>query len=68
MTRRIGLLIVTALLAVALLAASAAPSFAAKTTTFQKSDGCVTKAGQGGGSGSVKEQRHGSCNGNGSSF
>jgi hypothetical protein len=42
-------------------------AFAAKSTTFDKG-ACVTKAGQGGGGGEIKDQHHGSCHSNGASF
>ena len=62
--KRISLLLAVALMAVMMMAATAAPAFAAKTQTFSKGT-CTVKAGQGGGSGSIKDQHHGSCNSNG---
>ena len=64
MRKRITLLVVALMLALTMSFGVAGGAFAAKTTTFSKGT-CVTKAGQGGGSGSIKEQRHGSCNSNG---
>ena len=65
MRKRISLLFVALMLALTMSFGGAA--FAAKTTTFDKG-ACVTKAGQGGGSGSIKEQHHGSCKSQGASF
>jgi len=64
MRKRIKLLVVALMLALTMSFGVAGGAFAAKTTTFSKGT-CVTKAGQGGGSGSIKEQHHGSCNSNG---
>jgi len=64
MRKRITLLVVALMLALTMSFGVAGGAFAAKTTTFSKGT-CVTKAGQGGGSGSIKEQHHGSCNSNG---
>jgi hypothetical protein len=66
MRKRILLLIVALVLALSM-SFGVGGAFAAKTTTFSKG-ACVTKAGQGGGSGEIKAQHHGSCNSNGSSF
>jgi hypothetical protein len=65
MRKRITLLVVALMLTLSMSLAGGA--FAAKTTTFSKGT-CVTKAGQGGGSGEIKAQHHGACNSNGSSF
>ncbi len=67
MRKRITVLILALMLALSMSMGVAGGAFAAKTTTFDKGV-CQTKAGQGGGSGSIKEQHHGSCNSNGSSF
>jgi hypothetical protein len=67
MRKRITLLIAALMLALSMSMGVAGGAFAAKTTTFSKG-ACVTKAGQGGGSGEIKAQHHGSCNSNGSSF
>jgi len=67
MRKRITLLIVALMLALTMSFGVAGGAFAAKSTTFEQGV-CLTKAGQGGGSGSIKEQHHGSCNSNGSSF
>ena len=67
MRKRITLLITALMLALTMSFGAAGGAFAAKSTTFSKG-ACVTKAGQGGGSGSIKDQHHGSCNSNGSSF
>ena len=64
MKKRIALLITALMLALSMSFGAAGGAFAAKTTTFEKGV-CQTKAGQGGGSGSIKEQHHGSCNSNG---
>ncbi len=66
MRKRITLLVVALVMALSM-SMAAGSAFAAKTTTFSKGT-CVTKAGQGGGSGEIKDQHHGSCNSNGSSF
>ena len=66
MRKRITLLIAALMLALTM-SFGAAGAFAAKTTTFSKGT-CVTKAGQGGGGGEIKDRHHGSCNSNGSSF
>jgi hypothetical protein len=66
MRKRITLLVVALMLALSM-SFGATGAFAAKTTTFSKG-ACVTKAGQGGGSGEIKDQHHGACNSNGSSF
>ena len=62
MFKRIGLLLVVALMAVMMLAATAAPSFAARETT-EPNQGprgvTTTSTGNGGGSGTIKCQRHG---------
>ena len=67
MRKRITVLIAALMLALTMSFGVAGGAFAAKTTTFSKGT-CVTKAGQGGGSGSIKDQHHGSCQSNGSSF
>jgi hypothetical protein len=60
--KRIGLLLVVALMAAMMLAATAAPSFAARTTT-DPNEGprgvTTTTAGNGNGQGEVKCERHG---------
>ena len=66
MRKRITLLVVALIMALSM-SMAAGSAFAAKTTTFSKGT-CVTKAGQGGGSGEIKDRHHGSCNSNGSSF
>ena len=66
MKRRVVLLFIALMLAVSM-SFGVAGAFAAKTTTFS-TGACVTKAGQGGGGGEIKEQHHGACNSNGSSF
>ena len=66
MRKRITLLVVALVMALSM-SFAAGGAFAAKTTTFSKGT-CVTKAGQGGGSGEIKDQHHGACNSNGSSF
>ncbi len=65
--KRIIMMLTLAALFVVAMTLTAAPAFAAKTTTFSKG-ACVTKAGQGGGGGEIKDQHHGSCNSNGASF
>jgi phage baseplate assembly protein gpV len=65
--RRILLVLAAAALMAVMMVAMAAPAFAAKSTTFDKG-ACTTKAGQGGGSGEIKDQHHGACNSNGASF
>jgi hypothetical protein len=67
MRKRITLLIVALMLALTMSFGVAGGAFAAKSTTFEKGV-CLTKAGQGGGSGTIKEQHHGSCNSNGADF
>ena len=67
MRKRITLLIVALMLALTMSFGVAGGAFAAKTTTFEKGV-CQTKAGQGGGSGTIKDQHHGSCNSNGADF
>jgi hypothetical protein len=67
MRKRIALLITALMLALTTSFGAAGGAFAAKTTTFSKGT-CVTKAGQGGGGGEIKDRHHGSCNSNGSSF
>ena len=67
MKKRIALLITALMLALGMSFGVAGGAFAAKTTTFEKGV-CLTKAGQGGGSGSIKDQHHGSCQSNGASF
>jgi hypothetical protein len=66
MRKRVTLLI-TALMLALTMSLGVTGAFAAKTTTFEKGT-CLTKAGQGGGSGEIKEQHHGSCNSNGADF
>jgi hypothetical protein len=65
MKKRIALLITALMLALSMSFGVAGGAFAAKTTTFSKGT-CVTKAGEGGGSGSIKEQHHGQCGSQGS--
>ena len=65
MRKRISLLLVALMLALTMSVGSVA--FAAKTTTFEKGT-CVTKAGEGGGGGEIKDQHHGQCGSNGASF
>jgi len=67
MRKRITLLIAALMLALTMSFGVAGGAFAAKTTTFDKGV-CLTKAGQGGGGGEIKDRHHGSCNSNGSSF
>jgi hypothetical protein len=67
MRKRITLLVVALMLALTMSFGVAGGAFAAKSTTFEKGV-CLTKAGQGGGSGTIKEQHHGSCNSNGADF
>jgi hypothetical protein len=66
MRKRITLLVAALMLALTMSVMSVS-AFAAKTTTFERG-ACVTKAGQGGGSGSIKEQHHGQCGSQGSDF
>ena len=65
MRKRITLLIAALMLALTMSFGVAGGAFAAKTTTFEKGT-CTTKAGEGGGSGSIKEQHHGQCGSQGS--
>jgi len=65
MRKRITLLIAALMLALTMSFGAAGGALAAKTTTFSKGT-CITKAGQGGGSGSIKEQHHGQCGSQGS--
>ena len=67
MIRRLTILVVALMLALTMSFGVAGGAFAAKTTTFEKGV-CQTKAGQGGGSGSIKDRHHGSCNSNGADF
>ena len=67
MRKRLALLFVALMLALSMSFGVAGGAFAAKSTTFSKGT-CVTKAGQGGGGGEIKDQHHGACNSNGSSF
>jgi cytochrome b len=67
MRKRITLLVVALMLALTMSFGVAGGAFAAKSTTFSKG-ACVTKAGQGQGGGEIKDQHHGACNSNGSSF
>ena len=67
MKKRIALLLTALMLALSMSFGVAGGAFASKTTTFDKRV-CMTKAGQGGGSGTIKEQHHGSCNSNGADF
>jgi hypothetical protein len=64
MRRRITILVTALMLALTMSFGAAGGAFAAKSTTFEKGV-CLTKAGQGGGSGSIKEQHHGQCGSNG---
>jgi hypothetical protein len=66
MRKRITILVAALMLALTM-SFGVTGAFAAKTTTFEKGV-CLTKAGQGGGSGTIKEQHHGSCNSNGADF
>jgi Spy/CpxP family protein refolding chaperone len=66
MRKRITLLIAALMLALTMSFGSVS-AFAAKTTTFEKGT-CLTKAGQGGGSGEIKEQHHGQCGSQGADF
>jgi len=66
MRKRVTLLIAALMLALTM-SFGVTGAFAAKTTTFEQGT-CLTKAGQGGGSGTIKEQHHGSCNSNGADF
>jgi len=63
MRKRITLLIVALMLALTM-SFGVTGAFAAKTETFSKGT-CIVKAGQGGGSGSIKELHHGQCDSNG---
>jgi hypothetical protein len=63
MRKRITLLI-TALMLALTMSFGVTGAFAAKTTTFEKGV-CLTKAGQGGGGGEIKEQHHGQCHSQG---
>ena len=65
MKKRIALLITALMLALSMSFGVAGEAFAAKSTTFEKGT-CTTKAGQGGGGGSIKEQHHGQCGSQGS--
>ena len=65
MRKRITLLVTALMLALTMSFGAAGGAFAAKTQTFEKGT-CTVKAGQGGGSGSIKEQHHGNCGSNGS--
>jgi hypothetical protein len=65
MRKRIALLLTALMLALTMSFGATGAAFAAKTTTFEKGT-CTTKAGQGGGSGSIKEQHHGQCGSQGS--
>ena len=60
MKKRISLLITALMLALTMSFGAAGAAFAAKTETFSKGT-CTVKAGQGGGSGSIKDQHHGQC-------
>ena len=64
MIRRITILVTALLLALSMSFGVAGGAFAAKTETFTKGT-CTVKAGQGGGSGEVKELHHGQCDSNG---
>ena len=66
MRKRITLLIAAVVLALTM-SFGVSGAFAAKTTTFDKGV-CQTKAGQGGGSGEIKDRHHGSCQSNGADF
>ena len=65
--KRIILMLTVAAIMVVAMSVAAPSAFAAKSQTFD-SGACVTKAGQGGGSGEIKDQHHGACNSNGASF
>jgi len=67
MRKRISLLFAAVILALTMSFGAVGTAFAAKTTTFEKG-ACVTKAGQGGGGGEIKEQHHGQCDSQGSEF
>jgi type 1 fimbria pilin len=60
MRKRIALLLTALMLALTMSFGAAGAAFAAKTGTFSKGT-CTVKAGQGGGSGSIKDQHHGQC-------
>ena len=60
MRKRIALLLTALMLALSMSFGAAGGAFAAKTETFSKGT-CTVKAGQGGGSGSIKDQHHGQC-------
>ena len=62
--KRIILMLALAAMMVVAMSVAAPSAFAAKAETFSKGT-CQVKAGQGGGSGSIKELHHGSCNSNG---
>jgi hypothetical protein len=64
MKKRIALLITALMLALSMSFGAAGGAFAAKSTTFSKGT-CTTKAGQGGGSGEIKDQHHGQCHSQG---
>jgi hypothetical protein len=66
MRKRITLLIAALMLALTM-SFGVGGAFAAKTTTFEKGT-CLTKAGQGGGGGEIKEQHHGQCGSQGADF
>jgi hypothetical protein len=66
MRKRITLLVVALMLALTI-SFGVTGAFAAKTTTFEKGE-CVTKAGQGGGGGEIKDQHHGQCGSQGADF
>jgi hypothetical protein len=67
MKKRIALLITALMLALSISFGVAGGAFAAKSTTFSKG-ACVTRAGQGGGRSSIKDQHHGQCGSQGSDF
>jgi hypothetical protein len=60
MRKRITLLIAALTMALTMSFGVAGGAFAAKTESFSKGT-CTVKAGQSGGSGSIKEQHHGQC-------
>ena len=60
MRKRISLLIAALMLALTMSFGGAGAAFAAKTESFDRGT-CTVKAGQGGGSGSIKDQHCGQC-------
>jgi hypothetical protein len=62
--KRIILMLTVAAIMVVAMSVAAPSAFAAKTSTFDKGT-CTVKAGQGDGSGEIKDQHHGQCGSNG---